>query len=271
MGIKIIEWNLNHRLNYGKVATPGWVAEIISTYDADIAVLTECCNRVPNWEVAKSKAFPKEKYYTFSSNNNQANNNDVIIAIKKEKIEVLSINSLFSEEHKAPDHLQIKCKLKKSNKIFVIAGIRIHAAEIKDYEKIDQFQLVLNELENESSVIIVGDFNCNRRSFTNTDSWNLNKIDNIINKKYIRVTPTGSSWARDVSTNDEHCFALDHFLLKGISAITLNDYDRSFVKKNVIVYKWGKDFQTKCGWQNEENNISAPYPDHAILSCVLKI
>lgn len=89
--------------------------------------------------------------------------------------------------------MQIKCKLKESEKIFAIAGIRIHAMNIKDGEKEAQLQSVLNELEVENTVIIAGDFNCNRRSFTDVNAWNLNKIDNVINEKYVRVTPKGSS------------------------------------------------------------------------------
>lgn len=269
--MKVVEWNINHRLGHSRKQMPIWVKEIIKEYDADISVLTECSDRVSNWKTVKLETFPKKDYYVFSSQNDQVDNNDIVIAIKKENIEVLSVSSLLAEGHKAPDHLQIKCKQKETDTIFVIVGIRIHAMNITDQEKQNQLQLVLNELETEEKAIIVGDFNCNRRSFTDDKAWNLNKIDSVIYEKYKRVTPEGASWARDVCSEDDFCFALDHFIIKGINKITSIDYNRTFVNKDAEIYKWGKDFQAKLRWDKEENKIPDPYPDHAILSAEITI
>ena len=43
--MRIIEWNINHRLGYSKNEMPPWVINKIKD-KADITILTECSNRV---------------------------------------------------------------------------------------------------------------------------------------------------------------------------------------------------------------------------------
>ena len=263
--MKIIEWNINHRLGYSKAKMPEWVADVIRKKDADIVILTECSNRVPNWKIEKDKAFDSNKYLVFTSNNNQGKQNDVTIAIKKQKIEVLYSKSFFLVGYNAPDHLQLKCRCKENNQEFTVVGMRIHAMKISDKQKYKQFDMVINELKEERKVIIAGDFNNNRRNYCEKDKWNLKEIDEHLNGEYIRITPEGASIYRDVDTKDAHCFAEDHFFVKGIKDIAVKPYDRTFVDKDKAIYKWGTDFQTRYGWEKSENQISDPYPDHAIL------
>ncbi len=265
--MRILEWNINHRLGYSKTNMPEWVTNVIKGKDADIIILTECSNRVSNWKVEKNKAFDPNKYLVFTSNNDQGGNNDVVIAIKKEKISVLYSKSFFADGHSAPDHLQLKCKLKENGQEFIIVGMRIHAKNISDKQKYDQFNIVISELQEENTVIIGGDFNNNRCSYCEMGKWNLKGIDEFLKGEYVRITPEGSSIYRDVDTKDNYCFAEDHFFVKGIKSIVVKPYDRKFVEndKGKIIYKWGSDFQNKYGWEKSENNISDPYPDHAIL------
>lgn len=263
--LRILEWNINHRLGCSKVNMPEWVADVIRRKDADVVILTECCNRIPNWETEKNKAFDPNKYLVFTSNNNQGNQNDVAIAIQKEKIEVLYSKSFFSDGHNAPDHLQLKCKWKENGQMFTVVGMRIHAMKISDEQKYKQFDVVINELKEEKIVIIGGDFNNNRRSYCEKGKWNLKEIDEHLNGEYTRITPEGSSIYRDVDTKDDYCFAEDHFFVKGIKSIVVKPYDRKFVDKDKDIYKWGSDFQARYGWEKPESKISDPYPDHAIL------
>ena len=264
--IKVVEWNINHRLGYSGRSMPNWITEEIKSKHADVIIFTECSRRVSNWEKLCKETFKTDKYLLFSSNNDQVNNNDITIIINKEKLDVVSVNSLISEGHAAPDHLQLRCKKKSSNKMFSIVGMRIHASNISDAEKRKQFMKVLYHLSEEEIAIIAGDFNCNRRSYTDNNSWNLKAIDDIIKNSFDRVTPEGASWARDVSSDDNYCFALDHFLIKGISDFCIYPYDRSFVKYDSTIYKWGTNFQAEYGWEKSENKVPDPYPDHAILS-----
>lgn len=262
--MKIIEWNINHRLNYSNMPMPTWVAEEIKNQQSDIAIITECSNRISNWKEVCLDAFNSDKYLLFSSNNDQVHKNDVSIAVNREKIEVISYSSFLSEDHRAPDNLKLKCQMKNTDKLFTVVGLRIHAVNITDEQKINQFQLVLKSVT-EKNAIIAGDFNCNRRSFMDKHKWNISKIDKIIGKDYVRKTPEGASWARDVDSQHKCCFALDHFIVKGISNFEVKPYYRSFVEREPKIYKWGTHFQNEYGYDKIENQIPAPYPDHAIL------
>ena len=145
--MKIMEWNINHRLGISNVDMPTWVAkEIKEKQKADITIITECCNRIPNWKNDFLDAFDKHTYLTFSSNNDQVGNNDVTILINKENINVISAYSFLAEGHSAPDHLQLNCRTKDTNKEFTIVGLRIHTMNISDIEKRKQFCLVLDNL-----------------------------------------------------------------------------------------------------------------------------
>ena len=146
--IKIVEWNVNHRLGYSKTNMPIWVIEEMKGKQADVLIFTECSSRVPNWEKVCKESLKADKYLLFSSNNDQVNNNDITIAVNKEKIDVVSVQSLLAKDHEAPDHLQLNCKL-KNHKKFTVVGMRIHAMEISDDEKIKQFKKVLSHIGNE--------------------------------------------------------------------------------------------------------------------------
>ena len=264
--MRIIEWNINHRLGYSKNEMPPWVINKIKG-KADITILTECSNRVSNWQKVLCESFlDSRRYLIFSSNNDCVNNNDVTIVVNKESVEVISMYSLVAKGHNAPDHLQLKCKSMETGKLFTLVGLRIHAMNITDDQKQNQFKLVLDSISNEECVIIAGDFNCNRRCYIDKGKWNLQKIDEIIKDDYRRETPSGASWAKDVPSDNKYCFALDHFIVKGIRKFNVEPYDRSFVKYEPKIYKWGTNFQADYGWDKPENTVRDPYPDHAILS-----
>lgn len=272
--MRVLEWNINHRLGHSKIDMPEWVADVISGKDADIFILTEVCSKVPNWEEQKKKAFNSKEYLVFTSNN-QGYNNDVLIAVKKEKIEVLHSKSFFADSHKAPDHLQLKCKCKESGQEFTVVGMRIHSSA-KDPEKRKELELILNDLNNSEIAIIAGDFNNNRRGYNATNCWHLSGIDQIIKGKFQRMTPNGSSIYTEnpYQNNVLYEFPEDHFFVKGIKSIVVKPYDRSFCDKDRKIYKWNNDFQKYLGKQKGKNMydcVPDPYPDHAILEADFEV
>ncbi len=274
MEIKIMEWNINQRLNYAKRDIPKWIADIILENSADLIALTEVY-KGNNWEDIKNAAFASN-YAVFETNNAQVCQNDIVVAVNTNKLDVVYTKAYFPYKEGIPDYLEIKCKSKKTGKKFIFVCVRIHAS-VSDEVKINELSHVLESLINDDTVIICGDFNNNRRGFKESGRWHLLKIDEMIKQyNFERKTPEGSSIFKESQGNLEYEFADDHFLLKGIDENDFNlmPYDRSFVRKDKI-YKWGSDFQVylgkdingKCIYES----IPAPFPDHAILKSVVEI
>lgn len=274
--LKIIEWNINQRLNYARKNMPEWIAEVIVKEEADIVVLTEVY-RGNNWEEIKKIAF-EPCYAVFETSNGTAAQNDVVIAINVRKLEALCAKTHYPDKKGIPDCLEVMCKDRESNKRFSVFGARIHAS-VSDDVKMKELAYIIAKTGNSDTVIIAGDFNNNRRGFCENGRWNLSKIDEMINPfGFKRKTPEGSSIYRESKGNDiEHEFAEDHFLIRGIEDIDfeLLSYDREFVKNDEIIYKWGKDFQfylgKDCNGRIMSEYVPASYPDHAILKAKVEI
>lgn len=262
--MKIIEWNINHRLGYSKKDMPEWVKEVVQNKEADIIILTETSFKVPNWEVEYQKLVDREKYYVFCSNNTQVANNEVTIAIKKNIFDVAYVKNFFSNGHTYPDHLEVSCTHKETKKKLVIIGMRIHAIEITDKQKKCEFETVLKSIEDEENVIIAGDFNNYRRGFQNCE-WCLTKVNELA-KSYCfdMFTPPKGSIYQD--NEGDYSFPEDHIFVKGnsIKIDKLYDYDRNFTEKSADIYPWGTDFQQYKG-NKKYDNIDDPFPDHAII------
>lgn len=274
---KILEWNINHRQGYSSKNMPEWVATVIREdhADADIIILTECSSNVPNWETIKKSMFA-EKYLVFESFNNQGHQNDVVIAIKKERFSVKYTRSHYSANPDTADHLEIKCKIKedKEGKELTVIGMRIHSydkvTDANDQKKCNAFQSIINDVKNDKIVVIGGDLNNYRRGCTR-QNWCLGQIDKICQENgFMRYTPQGSSIYEEKEGENPNAFAEDHFIVKGIEAVQLLSYDRSFVNKDTTIYRWGKNFQIKLEGNNYDH-IDDPYPDHAILMAEITI
>lgn len=287
----IMEWNINHRVGSSGEAMPEWVIDVINEKSADIIILTECSQRVPNWLEIKKKLFSGKQYVVFESNNDQAGQNDVLIAVNKNKFKVIYSKTYYSGNINTPDYLEVKCKCIFNGPEFTIVGMRIHdrdvkrpkkmnAKEYKEYEKkLDErdskrnqeFRCALDNLSNEEVVIIAGDFNNYKRGCTRTfrQNWCMEVLDEICTEKgFRRYTPYGSSMFQEHKDNDGDAFAQDHFIIKGIDEerISLLPYDRSFAGKDKTVYMYGNDFSIyNYEWREIEWAVPTPYPDHAIL------
>ena len=267
--MKIIGWNINHRLGNKKIDMPKWVKKVIQNKKADIIVLTETSFKVSNWRDEYSNLVKRDEYYVFCSNNTDVGNNEVTIALKKDYFNVKYVRSFLSEDHSYPDHLEIHCIHKETKKKFVIIGMRIHAMNISDQQKKNEFCTVLKSVKDDENVIIVGDFNNYRRGYKN-NVWCLTEIGKLAQKEGFSIhTPNGGSIYQD--NEGDFSFPEDHILLKGqsVKITKLYDYDRSFVDEEPGVYIFGKDFQKYRGKdryrKNMYDNIEAPFPDHAIV------
>lgn len=272
--LKVMEWNINHRQGYSQGVMPEWVASVIRKEKTDIIILTECSSNVPNWETVKKRMFADGEYLVFESFNNQGQQNDVLIAVKKNRFAVEYTKSYYSANPDTPNHLEVKCKTNVGTELTVI-GMRIHAykpTDENDEKKRREFLSVINSVKKDRIVIIGGDFNNYRRKCT-TRRWCIDRIDEICNENgFVRYTPDGSSIKENYTVNDPNAFAEDHFIVKGVQAVQLEPYDRSFIDadKNKSVYKWGFDFQLDKGGGNWEC-IDDPYPDHAILKAKISV
>ena len=266
--MKVIEWNINHRYGHSKKKMPKWIKDVIDEEKATIIVLTETSFKIPNWEDEYRNLFDRNKYYVFCSNNTAVGNNEVTIAIKKDCFNIEYIKSYLSEGHQYPDHLEVHCIHKITKKKFVVVGVRIHAMNISNQQKREEFNTVLESVKYDENVMIVGDFNNYRRGFDDS-YWCLSKIDELATKEgFSMYTSQGGSIYKD--NDGAYSFPEDHIFIKGQLNINTCKYERSlFTNRDTTVYKWKTDFQKYRGKdKNGEylyDNIDDPFPDHAII------
>lgn len=97
--------------------------------------------------------------YVFCSNNTAVGNNEVTIAIKKDCFHIEYIKSYLSEGHQYSDHIEVHCIHKITKKKFVVVGVRIHAMNISNQQKREEFNTILESVKYDENVMIVGDFN----------------------------------------------------------------------------------------------------------------
>lgn len=266
--MKVIEWNINHRYGHSKKKMPKWIKDVIDEEKATIIVLTETSFKIPNWEDEYRNLFDCNEYYVFCSNNTAVGNNEVTIAIEKDCFNIEYIKSYLSEGHLYPDHLEVHCIHKITKKKFVVVGVRIHAMNISNQQKREEFNTVLESVKYDENVMIVGDFNNYRRGFDDS-YWCLSKIDELATKEgFSMYTPQGGSIYKD--NDGAYSFPEDHIFIKGQLNINACKYERSlFTNRDTTVYKWKTDFQKYRGKdKNGEylyDNIDDPFPDHAII------
>lgn len=266
--MKVIEWNINHRYGHSKKKMPKWIKDVIDEEKATIIVLTETSFKIPNWEDEYRNLFDRNKYYVFCSNNIAVGNNEVTIGIEKDCFNIEYIKSYLSVGHLYPDHLEVHCIHKITKKKFVVVGVRIHAMNISNQQKREEFNTVLESVKYDENVMIVGDFNNYRRGFDDS-YWCLSKIDELATKEgFSMYTPQGGSIYKD--NDGAYSFPEDHIFIKGQLNINTCKYERSlFTNRDTTVYKWKTDFQKYRGKdKNGEylyDNIDDPFPDHAII------
>ncbi len=277
MKTKIIEWNINQRLNFAGKDMPKWIADVIKERNAGIVALTEVY-KGNNWEEIKKEAF-NCNYAIFETSNGALGQNDIAIAVNTNMFDVIYEKAFLPYKKGIPDNLEVKLKSKDKGVDFLFECTRIHAftsEEKYDTIKCDELQFALESTSSEERVIVCGDFNNFRRGCPDR-KWNMNVLVEMCNENgFIVKTPAGASIYEVNENNTFMQFAEDHFLLKGIGEkFELLPYYRDFTEKDKLVYKWGKDFQTLLGRDKRGNkiydSIPCPYPDHAILEAIIDI
>lgn len=258
---KIIGWNINQRSGMGG-RIPDWVAEELLEQKADIIVLTELY-RATNIEKLWNKM--KDSGYEYAITKNGAGMNEVGILWRKELYTLIAVDdSVVSEAaNNAPNLLIVDLEDRHHNRITVV-GFRIRIVE--HGERVKELQTVIDKVgQYRNPVIMVADGN-NLRRGTEETVWNLKVMDEMLGASgFRRNTPEGSSiFAEQSERGREYEFAEDHIIDRNMK-ITMEPYDRDFVRRAPLIYLHGKDFQ----WINSENgemeNILPGFPDHAIV------
>lgn len=279
--ISVLEWNINQRSGVGKGEIPYWIKDEIEAADADIVVLTEFCTQCYE-RIKFVNDLKRLGYHCVASENSVGN--DMLIGVKS-PLEILCCywfpcQGVTRDEKydDIPENLSVDIDCDGTT--LTVIGLRIKAFNRDTYrfkeimsKKREEFISILNSAKYiENPVLITGDFNNHRRGYDNENSYNIAAIDKILKETYpgyVRNTPDGASWAEDSDNQDDHCFALDHFITKGISIKEgTMMYDRSFVYRDAQTYKWGTNFQEPWHLNADLDklpHVNPPFPDHAIL------
>lgn len=258
---KIIGWNINQRSGIGS-RIPEWVEEELLEQKADIIVLTELY-KVGNIEKFWNKM--KASGYEYAITHNGAGMNEVGILWRTELYTLIAVDdSVVSKAgNNAPNLLIVDLEDRHHNGI-TVAGFRIRIVEHRERAK--ELQAVMDKVgQYQNPVIMVADGN-NLRRGTEETAWNLKVMDEMLRASgFQRNTPDGSSIFGEHSDNGKaYEFAEDHIIGRNVK-ITMEPYDRDFVRRAPLIYLHGKDFQ----WINfeigETESILPGFPDHAIV------
>ena len=263
--LKIIEWNLNQRTQKCNLDLD-FISKSLNLNSeeiADILLFTEVTKQ-GNYSEFK---FLLEINYNIFTSSNEKGQNDILIAIKKD-ISIIE-NSLFSfyctsiKNHQTndifkPNFLSIDIEIEK--KKITIGCARIRIGNYKKYcdskvltanemkSRLQQNNYILNYIKNKEYVIILGDFNTNRRFSPRTDYSMVILQDLYEAQSLIVNTPTGASVGRD-----DLFMPLDHIITN--MQCYKYVYSRSFTSYKPDIYLNDKDLI----------GIKQSYPDHAIL------
>ena len=260
--IKVMEWNMNCASNENR-EIPGFVLnEIINKEKPDICVLTEIVH------CSKEVEDLKKNGYDARVSIHKENQNDVLIAWKIEEFEYKDIDEILnsSDENEEPDYLMVSLRVKKSKKIIHIVGMRIRTLGLdKRKSQMSKVFENINKLDQKDSVIILGDFNVNRRGFDG--EWNINILEKISKEYKFSLFPTNGSSIFQAETYHDLEFPEDNVITKNCEAKNFL-YDRSFTEENPNLYIAHKDFSVYSPkirrpiWQII---CGSGLPDHAIL------
>ncbi len=277
--IKIIEWNINQATNtFGYNSIPMFVLkELIEEQKADIFVITEFC-RGKDFDVFVTVLDRNNYGYAVTNNSEYLgwgkkhhNQNDILISWNKSKCKLVEdtvINNIVTKgDNNKPNFLCLDLEIFKE--IVSIAGVRI-TVQTNDSDRKEQMKRVFEIIEEKENVVIAGDFNNKKRSYTG--EWSIKVLMDMAKKnKYNLLTPSGQSLYQDKVYKVDNEIADDHFLTKGIT-IEEYQYDRTFTDRYASFYPFGHNFQGVV-----ENIIAwsivdgSGVPDHAMLIGTMKI
>lgn len=270
---KVLGWNINQRTGLGK-EIPELVLQELLEQDADVIVLTEV---VKNNSLSVFLQKMREAGYESAISKNE-NTNEVCILWKREYYQLLNVDDslITAKENDNPNYLMVELK-DQNDKKFNVVGYRIRVGRYnykdkREYEfRARQMKIVTEKLALlNGPTMVVTDSNNLCRGATRKE-WNLSVLDSMLSEvEFNRNTPEGSSIFADTAVSPEYEFAEDHIITKGVD-VTDVLYDRDFVKRDVSVYKWGKDFSERIEGTNKYRQIRVGFPDHAIIKGYFRI
>ena len=271
MSRKVLGWNINQRSGLGK-EIPEFVLQELLEQDADVIVLTEV---VKNDSLLVFLQKMHEAGYESAISRNE-NTNEVCILWKVEYYQLLNVDDclITAKENDNPNYLMVELK-DQNDKKFNVVGYRIRVGSkesTNEYEgRARQMKIVTEKLALlNGPTMVVTDSNNLRRGATRKE-WNLSILDSMLAAAgFKRNTPEGSSIYVETAVSPEYEFAEDHIITKGVD-VTDVLYDRDFVKRDVSVYKWGKDFSERIEGTNKYRQIRVGFPDHAIIKGYFRI
>lgn len=259
---KVIEWNINQRSGFGSRCIPKFVSEEIIEQKADVIVLTELF-RCSNAEDFLKKTFI-DNGYSFEVTTNKGTN-EVVIAWLNSKFTKRGVDksAVTMESNNVPNYLRVDL-MELDGAVFSVVGARIRI--VSYLKRKEEMRFVLEKLKEVSNpIILLGDFNNNRRSTIEPD-WNLKVIDAmLVEEDFSRFTPTGQSiYQENAPRGYDYEFPEDHIMARDM-LIYGESYDRDFVYKALEYYPWGKDFEYYDYETKRKESVRPGYPDHAIV------
>lgn len=219
--------------------------------------------RCSNAEDFLKKTF-LEHGYSFEVTTNKGTN-EVVIAWLNSKFTKTGVDksAVTTEGNNIPNYLRVDLT-DLDGTVFTVVGARIRI--VSCLKRKEEMRFVLEKLkEVRNPIILLGDFNNNRRSTTELD-WNLKVIDAmLVEEDFSRFTPTGQSIYQEKAPRGyDYEFPEDHIMARGM-LIHGESYDRDFVYKALEYYPWGKDFEYYDYKLKRKESVRPGYPDHAIV------
>lgn len=268
---KVLGWNINQRSGLGK-KIPKLVFQELLDQDADIIVLTEV---VKNDSLSVFIQKMREAGFESAISKNE-NTNEVCILWKAELYQLLNVDDslITAKVNDNPNYLMVELK-DQNDKKFNVVGYRIRVGtkeSINEYEgRARQMKIVTDKLALlNGPTMVVTDSNNLRRGAT-VKEWNLSVLDSMLaDVGFKRNTPDGSSIYAETAISSEYEFAEDHIITNGIE-ISDSKYDRDFVKRDMEIYTWGKDFTKHIEGNTFYKQIQVGFPDHAIVKGYFKM
>lgn len=259
---KAMGWNINKRSGFGGLGIPEFVTDEIIDQDPDIVVLTEF-NDCVNAEVFLEKTF-LDRGYSYETTRNEGTN-EVVISWKNSCFTKVGVDNtaVTTKGNNVPNYLRVDL-MDPNREVISVIGARIR---IVDYAKRqEEMRFILTKAKEISNpIIMIGDFNNNRRE--TTAPWSLKVIDAMLAESdFVRYTPKGQSIYQEESMRGyAYEFPEDHIMVRGMQ-VEIEDYDKDFVYRALEHYPWGKDFQSG----NCRQAIKPGFPDHAIVKGIIE-
>lgn len=259
---KVMEWNINQRSGYGSKCIPEFVSDEIIAQKADVIVLTEFF-RCSNAEDFLKKTF-SDNGYGYETSTNEGTNEVVIAWLNSKFIKIdVDKSAVTMQNNNVPNYLRVDL-MELDGDVFSVVGARIRI--VSSLQRKEEMRFILEKLKEISNpVILIGDFNNNRRSTIEPD-WSLKVIDEMIaEENFTRYTPSGQSiYQENALRGYDYEFPEDHIMVRDM-IIDEESYDREFVYRALEYYPWGKDFEYYDYKMKRKESVRPGYPDHAIV------